>query len=182
MCLLKLLDIYFKKSIIIILNKSEMVMKIVYYALMIKENGNLVDFSVTSNEEGGAFASSLAYSLGNSGETLGKLKDFQNIWMVNSGEHAEWVRLNPSEWYSSEYDTPSHHFKPEELEIVEIVMEITAKPVSVKIPALSDLFQWLADKHNDAMKVKLIAINKLNPKGFEYSLGDLMEWVCGVLK
>ena len=84
--------------------------KIVKYGLRLVKNGEFVSFSaISASLDGG---SSVAFFLESYLDNM--------IWMVDSEEKAEFVRLNSSPWYNADYDTPRHKFKPHELEVVKI--------------------------------------------------------------
>ena len=55
----------------------------------------------------------------------------ETIWLVNDAKVAEYVRLNQTEWYNAEYETPSHNFSPEEFGVVEIEIVVKATPVGI---------------------------------------------------
>lgn len=62
-------------------------------------------------------------------------------WLVDDVQNAEWVRFNSTEWYNAEYDSPTHDYDPEELEVVSIVVETNVAPVKVKIPTPREYFK-----------------------------------------
>lgn len=100
------------------------------YGLRNKKTKKLMQFDTTSND-GGEFCNSIEYSLSEFGD--------DGEWLVDSPEHAEWVRLNSTEWYSAGFDTPSHKLKADDYEVVmvEIVQEISK--VDVKLPTPLEL-------------------------------------------
>ena len=100
------------------------------YGLRNKKTHKLVQCDVKSNE-GAPDAGSTEYSLSDLGD--------DGDWLVDSAEHAEWVRLNPTEWYNAGHDTPSHNLSADDYEVVrvEIVQEITK--VDPKLPTELEL-------------------------------------------
>lgn len=67
--------------------------------------------------------------------------DGNNMWLVSDPRHAEWVRLYPTDWYNASYDTPEHHYEPEELEVVSVNISILVEPVKVRIPTPVEFFK-----------------------------------------
>lgn len=56
--------------------------------------------------------------------------DNQNMWVVSSAQLAEVVRTNSQDHHCSDSQYPTHRFKPEELEVVEIMINSN----QVKVP------------------------------------------------
>lgn len=84
------------------------------YGLREKKSQKILEFSITSNE-GSAFCYSYEVSIDSSG--LG-------IWMVDTFKEADYVRRKSTEWYNACFETPSHDYEADELEVIEIIMEI----------------------------------------------------------
>jgi hypothetical protein len=102
------------------------------YALRQKSTGELVGFTISSNE-GGDFCNGEQYIL-----EVGEEK----LWLVDDPQQAEWVRLNSTDWYNAGYDTPTHYFdEPDDFEVVAIDIPINTKPVEVSIPTPYDFFK-----------------------------------------
>jgi len=51
------------------------------------------------------------------------------VWGVDERWHADWVRRHSTEWFNAGYDTPSHRFNPDELEVVKITIIQTVETV-----------------------------------------------------
>jgi len=102
----------------------------------------------------------------------------KELWFVDTAENAEWVRQNSTEWYNAGHDTPTHDFKPNELEVVEINVTIKAEPVDIKIPTTYEFFEARYAKENpghwEYLK-KLMIEAKSDKRPFTYSLYDLRE-------
>ena len=47
-----------------------------------------------------------------------------NVWLVESREKAEKARIKNTPWYNAGYSTPTNEFVPNELKIVEVILEI----------------------------------------------------------
>lgn len=99
------------------------------YGLKYKKTGKAVGFFTRSNENGYACC-----------ETQFVLdEDSKEIWLVDDPRLAEWVRFNSTKWYNAQYESPTHYFQPEDLEVVEVVVEL--KPVEVSIPTPYEFFR-----------------------------------------
>lgn len=105
-------------------------MKQIKHALKHKKSGKLVGYCTSSNRDG-EFCCDTQYIL--------EIND-DNIWYVDSKEHAEWVRHNSTEWFNAGYDTPTHYFKSSELIVVEAI--ITTKDIEVEIPSYEEMAKW----------------------------------------
>jgi len=74
----------------------------------------------------------------------------EQMWLVNEPENAEWVRLNPTEWYNAGYNTPSHSFDDNELEVVSVEININVNSVDIKIPTPYEYFRKKYEKKDPA--------------------------------
>ena len=87
-------------------------MKLTKYALLHKKTKTLLGFYTSSNN--GEFCTDVEYSL---------VYDEENIWLVDSFEKADYVKNNSTEWYNANYNTPSHSYHFDELEVVCLNIE-----------------------------------------------------------
>lgn len=87
--------------------------------------------------------------------------------------------------YYAEYATPSHPYKPEELEVVMIAIHIDT--VTVKIPTFEEMMKFLyKEKEPDhyAYIMQKYREHKVSLRTGEmkYSLYDLREWQAAQLQ
>ena len=100
---------------------------VVKYGLQHVETGEMigVDAAVSASLDG-SDGDGLEYQLDCQGE---------QEWLVDSPEHAEWVRLNDTEYYNAGYDTPQHMgLLPEQMRVVRVEKVVEVTPIDVKIP------------------------------------------------
>ena len=102
------------------------------YGLKHKESGNLIKFFTTSNR-GGDFCVDYSYNLVEDNDN----GDLGSLWLVNDPLIAEYVRNFSTKWYNAGMESPYHNFKPEELEVVKVVIETST--IEVKIPTVEEL-------------------------------------------
>jgi len=136
------------------------------YGLRHKKTSEIVTYNVTSNAG--------CDSCGDTTTTLG-LGISDQMWVVDTPRHAEWVRLNSTEWYNADYDTPvTRDLEPKELEVVQIDVVIKVEKVDIKIPTMLELFEARYAKsdpgHFEYLK-KLIEEGEI--KGYSYY--DLLD-------
>lgn len=74
--------------------------------------------------------------------------DSKDFWYVDDPRYAEWVRLNSTEWYNANHETPINPFNSEDLTVVKITISITAKPVAIKIPTAYQVYKAKYAKTN----------------------------------
>jgi hypothetical protein len=48
----------------------------------------------------------------------------ENLWLVREKEQAEKARTTNTSWYNAGYQIPGNPFKPEDLRVVELVIEV----------------------------------------------------------
>ena len=87
---------------------------IIKYALKYVKSNTLLGFNIQSNGDED-FCNDLQHSLDIHED---------NIWLVDKIEMAEYVKNNSTEWYNAGYNTPSHQFKPNELEVVKVTINV----------------------------------------------------------
>ena len=109
------------------------------YRLRHKAKNEFLKVRLSSNE-GGDFCGEFQYILEVDNDNI-------NCWMSMTPEHAEWVRHNSTEWYNADYATPTHYYKADELEIVEVEIIMDAKPIDVKIPTHIEMFRYKQEKY-----------------------------------
>jgi len=127
-------------------------MKTTKYGLRSKKSGKLIGFSTEGNSED-CEGVSVTYSL---------LENAVSPWLVDFPEHAEYVRLNSTDWYNADYKTPINPYESDELEVVRV--EQIIEPVKVKIPTAEEY-------------LKLSYLNKdlkyYDPKHYEYCMKNI---------
>lgn len=97
-------------------------MENIRYGLRLKKSGDILGCDVRSNgtvQEEYSSANELSYYL----------TDNDRLWLVNSKDQVEDVKFKSVNMYESSYDYPEHYYKPEELEIVEVVQTFSIQPV-----------------------------------------------------
>jgi len=86
------------------------------YGLFYIPINGLVGFYTSSNADGD-FCVSTQYILDAS-----KYNDA--LWLVNSYEEAEKARTTNTPWYNADYNSPTNPYKPEDLEVVKVIIRI----------------------------------------------------------
>ena len=135
------------------------------YGLMHKPTRRALGFSTSSNA-GGDFCVETQHILELSSDKM---------WVVDNPKHAEWVRLNPTQWYNADYDTPTHDFDSDDLQVVRINVEIKVdvEPTEVAIPTPYEFFEKkYAEKEPDHWAYLKGCIEKA-PEKMIYGLYDL---------
>jgi hypothetical protein len=147
------------------------------YGLLHKESGNIVGFDTSSNE-GGDFCCSTQYSLNHSSE---------HPWIVDDELTAAYVRRFSTEWYNAGYETPSHHYDADELQVIKIEIKTSVTHlIEQELPTykefIEERYNTPGKKYYDPGHVKYILKEmKQFPIRFEdatyslYDLHDLME-------
>ena len=131
------------------------------YGLRHKKTGNIIGFDVSSNGDDADFCGDLEYSLCE--------YEKEKIWMVDTPEHATWVAENSTKWYNAGYNTPNHNFKSGELEVIEIEIIESVKPLEVKLPTGKEIIETVYA--NDPQKDMLMKTVK------EYSLYNYKDYL-----
>jgi hypothetical protein len=140
--------------------------KEIKYALKHKETGKLLGYSVTSND-GADFCSDTSYSLCHTNSEK---------WYVDEPEHAEYVRRYSTEWYNAGYDTPNHHFEPEELSVVKVVIEIEEEELEVSLPTFEEYAKFASRGNKNDFKFHMWQKEKHPEVHYNlYSLNQMME-------
>jgi len=101
------------------------------FGLRHKETGVVVGIDRSSNE-GCNFCGETQHILN---------KDTAEMWLVDDAQLAEWVRYNSTEWYNAEYESPTHDFEPDELEVVEVEIITKVDPVKVSVPTPLEFYK-----------------------------------------
>ncbi len=142
------------------------------YALRNKKTGELVGYYTDSNE-GSQDCVGIRHIL-----SLGSLK---KTWYADSPEHAEFVRLNDTNWYNASYETPSHgtNIVPQNLEVVELTINIETEPCKVKLPSPLEYYEWLYGKGGKHENIPHLDYLKEVMKNQRLSLSwyDICEWI-----
>lgn len=97
-------------------------METISYGLRVKKNGEILGYDVRYTgitQEEYSRANELSYYL-----TVN-----EHMWLVHSKEQAEDVKFQPRDMYESSYNCPEHSYKPEELEVVEIIQTLSIRSI-----------------------------------------------------
>ncbi len=134
-------------------------MKITKYGIMF--NSKILGFATSENSGGECV--SVSYELDdNSG----------NMWLVDTPEHAEWVRQNTTPWYNAEYDSPKNSYVGKNTKVIKFETEISN--VEVKIPSFKEVMLFLDKIGNENGHSYFID----NPKHEQkYSIYDLYQYL-----
>jgi hypothetical protein len=117
------------------------------YGLRIKETGEILKAVAALNEDCD-FCVDISYTI----------RPGMGIeWMVDAPTDAEYVRNNSTEWYNASYNTPDHGFKPDDLEVIRI--ELNIDPIDIKIPTMEE---YLKIKYEEE-----------EPKHYKYMMSEL---------
>ena len=134
-------------------------MQTVKYGLREKKTGVILKVNIRSNDDQD-YCNDTTVTL----ETYG-----QSDWLVDSASQAEYVRNFSTPWYNSSNDTPTHSFKVKELEVVEVVLQVSIiKDVSV--PTVKEFFikQYKNEPEHLAYVLKELESHKLTYSWYEY--------------
>jgi len=124
------------------------------YRLRDKKTKKVLEYSWTSNKEGNFCVPSTC--------ELHKSWD-GNKWLIDSPTRAEYIRNFSTEWYNADYDTPNHDLKPEELEVVEVILIEKVKPVKVApVPTYKEFIKEMYEEEN--------------PGHYEYLLNEIRAY------
>ncbi len=142
-------------------------MKKTYYGLRLisgKYKGKILGYRVSSNDA--------ADFCGSTNTTLDEYED--NMWLVDTAENAEYVRQVSTKWYNAGHETPKHNFKPEQLEVCKVEIEIVTEPVKVKIPTALEYYTEKA-KNDKGHEYTIKRIK--DGENIMYSLWDLKDYM-----
>lgn len=137
------------------------------YCLRHKISGELIGYFTSSNADG-SFCVDVQYILTEGAEN-------NKLWSVKDKYQAEYVRKFSTEWYNAGYDSPTHYFKPDDLEVVEVEIIQKVTPVKVSIPTLKEYLE-VAYKERDPGHYKscMEQIDTLSPYNY-YELSELIN-------
>lgn len=152
--------------------------KTIRYGLRYKKDGKLLGFETERNPEGSESVS-FSYHLSYGEE--------DRIWLVESPEHAEFVRQNSTPWYNADYECPMNDFDVEELQVVRVITVINEAEVCVKIPTFEEYMEYRYNtkehKFYDPAHYTYYMNEYRKAKGtgrekeFQYSIYDLNEYL-----
>ena len=108
--------------------------KKIQYGLRNKKSNILLKAEPSSNENR-EFCASIGYQLIDWGD--------DPIWLVESPEHAEFVRHHTTSWYNAGYDTPINNYDAEDLQVVKVITEIEEEEVCVNIPTFEEMMRHM---------------------------------------
>ena len=152
--------------------------KTIQYGLRHKIKKTLLKVQATSNESA-SLCVSVAY----------ELVDWSDnpMWLVESPEHAEFVKQHRTPWYNADYDTPINNYDPDELQVVKVTTEIEEEEVCVNIPTFEQLmrhkYKRESGKHYNPQHYTYVmnefrkSIGTEKEKEFHYDLYDLHEYI-----
>jgi len=138
------------------------------YALRHIKEDKLLTFYVSSNGDAD-FCGDTQTSLGTSDE---------QTWYAKTDVEAEYVRQHSTQWYNAGYETPSHEYKPEELEVVCVEMRIEHHEVKVKIPTYPE---YIKENYEDNKPHRDYCLSEYEKHGEAnntfYSIYDLQQLI-----
>lgn len=135
-------------------------MNITKYGLLL--DGKLLGFS-TSENSGDNESVTITYELDHFPN---------NVWLVDKAEHAEWVRLNNTEWYNAGYETPKNPYIPDKVKVAKVIQEI--EEIEVTIPSFRTMMLFLDNIGNETDHSKFID----NPEYVQkYTIWNLFHWL-----
>ena len=129
------------------------------YGLRYKTTKELVRVRTDSNC-GGEFCCDEQHIL-----TCERNDDYE-VWEVEHIQHAEWVRQFNTEWYNAGYETPSHSFKADELEIIDFQTE---EVVEFTIITILEAFQSRLKKDQGYLPIILDYLDRAENKNKDLS-------------
>lgn len=139
----------------------------IFYGLLHIESGELLRMEIIPNT-GGHYCGPCTVSLVHGDNTC-------SIYQTSAAFEAEYVRLHSTEWYNSSEITPGHHYKPEELQLVEIRRVVTITPKQIEIPSWLELMRLKYEEKDPEHYKNLLdywSENQLFER--KYSLYDLL--------
>ena len=135
------------------------------YGLRHIKSGKTLSFSTVSNAGSGFCGETSTYL------SVGGDRD----WVVESLANAEYVRNYSTEWYNAGYDTPSHEFDSEELEVVEITISVQAV-AGAKVPTIEEYLKVRYKEDNPGHYEYCMSLLHGHDK-LSYSLYELNELI-----
>jgi hypothetical protein len=82
----------------------------------------------------------LGYTVQGNEETCRLSAYADNMWLVDTSEHANYVRSNSTPWYNADYDTPVNSYDEKDLQVVEV--EIMVRPYNTdRLPSFEDVLR-----------------------------------------
>ena len=98
--------------------------EVIKYGLKLKKTNELLKYFIDANYDGNDLCVDESYALTTHGD---------HDWLVDSMDKALYVMYNSTEYYNAEYETPTHYYNPEDLEVVKVKQIIEEETVPVKI-------------------------------------------------
>ena len=150
----------------------------VEYRLRHKESGKYLTYFTSSNVGGYAC---------NDEEYILDLHS-PRTYILELAEHAEWVKHNSAQCYNSTYNTPTHDFKADELEIVKVEIIETETPLAIKLPTVSNIYKHKARRNKGYLDILTFYIKDCLKQGInpdtDYSMSyyDLTEYLRDIRK
>lgn len=133
------------------------------YGLRDKKTGKIAGFHEVSNGKKAEFCNETTTTLG---------LDEANVWLVDDPQQAEWVRCNPTKWSNSNYETPAHTFKLDNLETIKIHMIV--ETIDVELPSIIEVYEKIYQSNPSDWK----RIKNLIESGYyeNYRWKDFIEY------
>jgi hypothetical protein len=97
------------------------------------------------------------------------------LWLVDNPYHAEYVRQTNTEDYKAHYQMPQNPFKPNELEVVKVVIEIDDQPVNVSVPTQEEYFEMAYKESEPEYYSWLISSMKQGEQFEKYTIWGLFR-------
>jgi len=140
--------------------------QIIKYGLRIIETQEILRYEMNNNSSGDNVLTT--YVLSNSTD---------NIWTVDSIEHANYVKYNTTPWYNAGHDTPMNEYEPEELEIIKIVQEFNDIEQPNAPISNEEMIKYKGKKYNEKSETIEYQINEIKKHpNMQYSLYDYIEY------
>lgn len=96
------------------------------YGLRNKKNGRLLTVYTRSNADGD-FCCDIQHILIESAKPIEDIminrENYDELWLVNSYEKAKKAMVS-TEWYNANYETPTHDYDPDVLEVIKVEVSI----------------------------------------------------------
>jgi len=104
------------------------------------------------------------------------LTEYENDlpWLVDTAYNAEYVRNFSTEWYNADFETPTHHFDPEELKVVKVTISTDVEDEEITVPSMEEYLEIMyKDKNPDHYEMCMKNLDRT----MKYSRYDLDEMI-----
>ena len=145
---------------------------IIKFGLVLKKTGELVGFTTSPNE--GDDCCGICYELDDTSDRK---------WLVDSAEHAEYVRKFTTPWYNAGYDTPINEYDKDELEVVKVTQVIEPTKDFRSVPSMEEYLKVMYEKDDPNHYSYIMEEYKKHKDTFaNYSFYDLERYFEKVKK